>query len=865
MMGKIKNPREIIFTCLAIFFVLTLLTVVFWPALASPGIPSGVDTPSFLHTAKFMVDYLVKYRTLPPTDPQWYSGLEYLHYAPPLIYVPIGIFYYLTNDIRVAGKLFQIVIMGLAALAMFFVVRKRHGKYSAAVAALLFPLAPWTFFQLGSPTKLLAALFFPICFYFAEKVVEEKRNVYLVTLAIFFLIVLLSHPMMGLIFMAGMSMYTILYAGLNKKLSITRAVMVIIAAILSVSLGAYFVLPYYFEKAGWTVIPQQELINYSHPLNTVFLYTGIPLVIFGLYSVFRHRDARRIGLLFMGIIGGFLSLGIFGAGFIYEAFPFLKVTYPGLWLNLPVFAFSYLTATAIDFEKIKGVGKELKKAVIAVLIVAIGLIATIPVDHFTQLNNKKSDIADVIITSKLNSFKDYGRVTPMKYPYGYLVWELSDRTTKNITEGHYFGLARIGKYISWKYDAIDHGYVNYPFNFLANHNVKYVIVTGNLLKSREKYGKKFVRKFREAGFKRKFSVSGYYGRIYDVYEKQGKSSYLKPVTDRTLVIGNYAYTPAALLSEQEKAMIGGSPFIDDYTKEVLKNFRTLILYGFAYRNRNQAEYIVRNFLKKGGRVIVDLHGTKPYGTEENPQFLDVTGHMRIAEEALEIEKVSDKAEKYFAYEKFNLPFELSNSGQTKDRLKEWRYSVYVGLDEPIARLKNDDSDGIYGVAGFKNLKEGKVLFVGPNLFYHSYLTRNREQLRKVALLTGNSDGTIGERSSHLSAIKEKNPLVYAQSIKPAKLWFKYTSKHAFPALVSYAFSRHWQAFADGKKINIYNVEDLMLVNLPKGKHTLTILYKDTPIHTYARAISLMTFFLFGWLIFKDRKRKKYADGHDGNL
>jgi len=79
-----------------------------------------------------------------------------------------------------------------------------------------------------------------------------------------------------------------------------------------------------------------------------------------------------------------------------------------------------------------------------------------------------------------------------------------------------------------------------------------------------------------------------------------------------------------------------------------------------------------------------------------------------------------------------------------------------------------------------------------------------------------------------------------------------------------ALTMEWKV-VDGKKINVHNIEDLMLVNLPKGEHTLTILYKDTPIHTFARAISLMTFFLFGWLIFKDRKRKKYADGHDGNL
>lgn len=861
-----QSVREFIYTVLAILFILGVVATIFWPTITSPGIPSGVDTPSFLHTSKFAVDYFLKHHALPPTDPQWYSGFEYLHYAPPLIYIPIGLFYFLTNNIRLAGKMFQILAISLASLSMFWAVRKKHGVFSATIAGVLFSFAPWTFFQLGSPTKLLATILVPVCFYFTEKVLNNKKNLKAVLLlAISFLLALLSHPMMGLIFMAGMVVYSFVYTSLSKVVSVNRAFVVLGAAIAGVMLGGYFVIPYYLEKAGWTSIPLQELINYSHPLKAGLLYTGIPIIILGLYSAVRYRDARRIGLLGVGVLGWFLSLGVFGAGFIYEILPFLKMTYPGLWINLPIFAFVYLAATAVSFDQIKGAGRDLKKGIIVVLIIALALVAANPVDHFTWLNNMQSQLPDVIASYQLAALRDDGRVAPMKYPFGYLIWELTDRTQKHILEGHYFGLTRIGKYISWNYDAIDYGYIKYPLNMLAHHNVRYVIVNGNLLKSRQGYGKRFVRELETSGFRKTSTVVGYYGKIYDLYRKPEKSSYLIPLTERTLVVGEYAYTSAAVLSEEGKPLMAGSPFIDDYNEETLKHFKTLILYGFAYRNRSKAERLVHSFVRKGGRVVIDLYGAALYGLEENPNFLGITGYERIAKGAFDIEKANSQAAKYFAYERFDLPYELSNSGQTKKRLPEWRYTVYAGLDEPIARLKAEESTkGFISVAGFKHLKEGKVLFIGPNLFSHAYLTHNNGEIGKLIKALGrDGEATLTARpASSVQNSRQSNPRVYSESVEPARIRFNYTSRHDFPALVSYAYSAHWRAFVDGKEIKISNIEDLMFVNLPKGAHALTIVYSNTVIHTYAKGLSLLTVFLFAWLIYLDKKKgKREAKNH----
>lgn len=860
-----RSRKAFLLNSLAIVFILVLMTLIFWPALTRSGIPSGVDTPSFLHTAKFVVDYLKEHRAFPPTDPYWYSGLEHLHYAPPLIYIPIGLFYFLTDNIRLAGKIFQILMMTLAALTMFFVVKKRHGVYSATVAAVVFPLAPWTFFQLGSPTKLLAALFFPVCFHYTEKVLDEKKNKHIVILAVLFLIVLLSHPMMGLIFMAGMAVYSMVYSGFSPNSRFSRSFAVVLAAVSGVALAGYYIIPYYFEKAGWTAIPYQELVNYSHPLDRSLLYTGVPLIILGMYSVFKHRDARRVGLLVLGVMGWFLSLGIYGSGFMYEyVFPLLKLTYPGLWLNLPVFAFTYLSATAIDFETIKGTGKDLKRAVLVVAIIAVSLFAADKVDHFTMLTNFQSQLADRVISSKLNDLDNAGRVAPMKYPFGYLVWELGDRTDKYILEGHYFGLARIARYISWNYDAIDNGFIKYPVPVLSRHNVKYLIANGNLLASRKGYGKKFIGELEKSGFKKKFSVDDYYTRVYDVYRKQGSSSYLVPVTEKVLAIGNYAYIPAALFSETGgKVLTGGSPYLDDYSGSVLDDFNTLILYGFAFRDREKAESLIKAFVRKGGQVVIDLHGVKPYLLEADPTFLGVTGYQRIAKRTFNIEIAADRKTDLFAYKTFKLPSELVFNASRYQKLKEWRYLVYNGLDEPVAFQKGEKNKDIFGVAGYKEVEGGKVLFVGPNLFYHTYLTHDKEEIRTLskALGIGNAGtpGTVervtGDNVPDIKVLKE--------SIEPAKLTFKYEAKKDFPALVSYAFSTHWAARLDGRPIQLSDLEELMFLDLPKGRHDLTLSYQRTKIHVYAWGITLMAVVFLAWLIYRDRKpepRKVEIDG-----
>jgi hypothetical protein len=234
----------------------------------------------------------------------------------------------------------------------------------------------------------------------------------------------------------------------------------------------------------------------------------------------------------------------------------------------------------------------------------------------------------------------------------------------------------------------------------------------------------------------------------------------------------------------------------------------------------------------------------------------------VADKPFTIEKLEKRADDYFAYNRFILPKELSENGQKETALKEWRYVEYVGLDEPLARLADDKSTDMV-IAGFKRVEGGDILFLGPNAFYHTYLTHNEDQIDKLATAFTDSGSKQAASSANSTTTEITNPKVYKQSIEPDRIMFKYTSQHDFPAFVSYAYSAHWKAYVDGNAVPITNMEDLMLVRLPKGNHTLTVLYEDTPIHTYARGLSLATLLFLGWLLWRDRRKRLINEAKHG--
>ncbi len=97
----------------------------------------------------------------------------------------------------------------------------------------------------------------------------------------------------------------------------------------------------------------------------------------------------------------------------------------------------------------------------------------------------------------------------------------------------------------------------------------------------------------------------------------------------------------------------------------------------------------------------------------------------------------------------------------------------------------------------------KVWFVGPNIFYHYYLTKDATEQKFI--------------NSLIPTTTKDNPAVTVQkedlAPEEGSLKFNFTADGPWLGLVSYTYSPHWKAYLDGQPIKIDNLEDLMILDL----------------------------------------------------
>ena len=67
--------------------------------------------------------------------------------------------------------------------------------------------------------------------------------------------------------------------------------------------------------------------------------------------------------------------------------------------------------------------------------------------------------------------------------------------------------------------------------------------------------------------------------------------------------------------------------LDEYDVDFLADFDTLVLAGFGWNDRAEAEAMVRSLAGQGKRIVIDLAGTPHDALAREPRFLDVYGEL----------------------------------------------------------------------------------------------------------------------------------------------------------------------------------------------------------------------------------------------
>jgi len=845
-----KRIEAILAIIIALVILIVVMTFIFRNVLFTLGPPIGIDTLSFTHTAKIIADYWQQHHKIALIDPHWYNNFE-IKYAPPLIHPLIILFYWLTHNIDYTGTLVFYIIALLSALSMFFVLRKKFNLFTTLLGSIMWALAPVVFTE--ARTKALALIFLPLAFYCTNQLLEKGRYKRLLILTFLLGLSLLAHPMVGLVIMAAMVVYGFLYVILSSKMSSIHFLMLLAAQIFALALVSFYLLPFVLEYGNVSAMSGETLRETSFFSIYYLLKNIIPVIylVVSFYSVIQNRQAQKTALFILSLLAFYLSLGVNAP--IPIVISFIR---PSLWVYVATFGFIYLTASAIDFKKTAGFKTISLKIVAALIILTLGLYQSDKIYHFTQLSNPQVAFFEQELLNKFT--QNDGRVMPVHATFGItLLWpELAEATGFSSNDGLYFALARTGPNIAWIFDDIEYDFGNQAINALKYQNVRYVLMRAEFQTTEELYQKDpnafsplrqkrigyaldFLKKLEEDNFK-----IVYHGEDYILYYKDEPSEYIIPIKEKTLIIGNYANTAAAVLSDKNLMVIqGNSTFIDDYDLDFLKNFESLVLYGFGYHNKKKAEALIKEYAKGGGKVIIDFQGIEKGKLEDLPYFLGVTGIPRKITNNLSLEKNDDSPN--YVPTKIEIPNEiqdLTGFGDYAEKpFKEWGFMSYMGLDGSI--LKMNETGEETDIVGYKEIEgpEGtssKVWFIGGNLYYHAFLTHNDQEIEFIKELIHNTDVNTDQ---NFPAITFSNQILEPESKK-----FSYTAEKSTPVLISFTYSPYWKAYLDGQEIKIYRVENLMALDLPAGAHQIEMNYKlgNSPVQKYSSWLNLLFVIIF---------------------
>ena len=845
------RTKKIAGTISAFLLVLVIITLAFWTELTSPGMAPGVDVGSHAFTTKYVVDYVVKHHSLPAINPYWYNGFEIFHNAPPLTYLPFSIIYLITRDILLASRLYCWLILSLISLSTFVVIRRKYDNLKAIIGALIFSLAPIIFLSVNeSYTRSLALVFYPLSLYYVDSFLKypDKRVKNGIILSFLIALTFISHPMVGAVLVIFLSLYILVRLSLDSKLKKFSFFYWLFSVIIGFGLISWYLLPFFIESIGWTALPEQTYKVYSISLYKQLIFISVSLFVFSIIAIAFNRSKQRLALFIVALIGMLFTLGATVP--ILPQLPLINNIYPRLMITITVLFFTYIVVGSIDFKAIASriwpKSKESKVAHILVtttlILIVIGLpfLESVKFNNIFRIYNKPISKKDLELTNRLKAYTSDGRVMLMKYPFGRLLWPVTVNAEKQMVEGAYYSATRQGKHIAWTYDAIDNGWNNYAFEKFKLWNVRFFIRTWAM----GSHYADFVDQLSKRGFS---PIAGNYDNGF--YYNKKASQYIVPLKKKVLIIGKYAPIASALIDSSIQA---GSIYVDDYDLKTLKLFDELVLYGFGFRNKQDAQKLVKEYVKSGGKVIVDLMGYKS-PLEKNPSFLGVTSYPNVSKKEISLNTTSDgEIKNEIIPNNFKIPSIYSDVEKTK--FKEWRFVTYFGLDKALATT---DRDFATAVIGYKKVYGKKVWFLGPNFFYHTFASHNPKQIQFLNKLISTN-----------KANRQSDYEIYDESIKAEKSTFSYKSSSNLPLIMSFAYSPHWKAYLNGKPIEVVNLEDLIFLNLPAGSNKVEIKYENTPVHFYGKTLSVLTLLFIGFLLYNEknnnilygqiRKRRKKA-------
>jgi len=404
-----------------------------------------------LEMEKCLMDGQIPCRWTP--DLGYGYGYPLFNFYPPMPYIVGQVFRTLNFSFVDSIKLTAIAQIVLSALFMYLLASSIFGKVGGFLSSIFYAYAPYhavNIYIRGAMNEAWAAVFFPLIFYFARKLVLENKRKHVFGLAFSFAGLLLSHNPMALTFTPILFVWVLFWLFsqyqkpftlfLKQKLPIIFKL--VLSGILAASLTAFYTLPVIFETkyvqidtmfAGYyhfsvhfATVFQLFISNFWGDGASVwgpnddmsfmvgYLHWIIPLLIL-LSSLFllikkRKLETKYVGLILISLMGFFAVFMTHNKStFIWLLLPMVqKIQFPWRFLNHSVFLLS-LSAGGLVFILNSIKSKKIQNIIISILSIGVILLnlSYFKALHFGPITDEQKFSGKAWINQVTSGIYDY--------------------------------------------------------------------------------------------------------------------------------------------------------------------------------------------------------------------------------------------------------------------------------------------------------------------------------------------------------------------------------------------------------------------------------------------------------------------------
>ncbi len=364
-------------------FLLIILLLIL-PSIAPFFRPGFFPTHDYIYVARVeQLDTALKGGHFPVRwAPDFRYGEALYNFYAPLPYYIGSLVHLLGPGYLTTTKILMALSLVLSVITMYFFTKNIFGKIPAMVSSILYLYAPYRSVDIyvrGALSESWAFVFLPLIFLFTYKIIKENKFKNIVFLSLSLAGLYYTHNIMTMMIAPFLVFWMLGLIFLEKKWLLSKGYLA--ALIISIGLGASYLLPAFFEKkfvqtqfltlgyfdfrAHFVTLKQLVMPYWGYGASTwgdgdkLSLQVGLVnlLVVFlGLLSLFFYKKLTKLNFVFMAVFiisfFGSIFLQHNKSAFVWEIIgPLEFIQFPWRFMGISIFFASLIGGLLISFIK----------------------------------------------------------------------------------------------------------------------------------------------------------------------------------------------------------------------------------------------------------------------------------------------------------------------------------------------------------------------------------------------------------------------------------------------------------------------------------------------------------------------------------